>query len=230
MNGKESVRMAVLAIAAGVLMALPAMASGAVLYDQTSAGSGQGVFSIADDFTVPAGQSWTIQSVFADGINDLNALNIGAMTVHLYATAGSTPGAQLFAAQGVIPVQGPADDYAVPTVGAPPLGPGTYWVSVQANVDYPSQIWDWSTRTVLSGSPAVIDTPVVAGCTRWTVRGSLVPLPCPTAQGGPDQLFRLDGVSTPVTQHKKKCKKKKKGKKRAAEAKKKKCKKKKKKH
>src|ERR1044072_1409997 len=159
MHGKEAIRLTILAavLAATLAFAAPA-ASAAVVYDQADNVAASGVFSVADtsgtdssevadDLVAPAGETWTLESVFVDGINDLLAADVGAMSVHLYAGAGTLPGAQLFGASGVAPVQGPTDDYPLPTAGAPVLNPGTYWISVQAEVDYPAHIWDWSGGT-----------------------------------------------------------------------------------
>jgi hypothetical protein len=249
-NGKEAVRLALVSVGAALALQVCAgSASAAVLHDQTDnaslmgiasmrdssdANMGSGDLEVADDFTVPAGQRWTIESVFVDGINDLLLPAVGAANVRIYSDNGTSPGVQLFAGDSVVPVEGPDDDYTVPTPGAMGLNSGTYWISVQAVGDYPDQIWDWTARTTQSGKPAVIATTVPGiACPRWTVRGVGG---CPTASGGPDQVFRLNGSSSPAFTEptKKKCKKKKKkkGKKRIAEAakkKSKKCKKKKKK-
>ena len=231
---------AVLVAAAIAIFAVPAAGSAAVLYDQTDSPSGTGIFSqsdgvqnvqAADDFVIPAGPSWSIQSVDALGIFDQGAGPITSANVFIYANGGSGPGAQLFGATNVAPLNGTAGpNFTVPTGGAPPLGPGTFWVSVQVNIPGGgSNIWDWATRTVQSGSPAAFraNSPF-AFCA--AAQSTYVPrISCPGLGTAPDQLFRVNGTTLPTPEaiaHKKKCKKRKKH--RSAEAaKKKKCKKKK---
>ena len=229
---------AVLVATAVAIFAMPAAGNAAVLYDQTDSPSGTGIFSqndgvqnvqAADDFTIPAGPSWSIQSVDALGIFDQGGGPITSANVFIYANAGNLPGVQLYGATNVAPLNGTAGPtFTLPTAGAPPLGPGTFWVSVQVNIPGGgSNIWDWTTRTVQSGSPAAFraNTPF-AFCP--AAQNTYVPrVSCPGLGPAPDQLFRVNGstLPTPEAVAQKKCKKKKH---RSAEsAKKKKCKKKK---
>ena len=174
----------------------PAHAAPTVLYDQTDSPASSSLGStnttttpastiqVADDFTVPAGHRWAISEVDAAGV--LNG-NPGSVNVFLYANAGSLPGAQLFA-QSNIAATGP--NYAVTLSGAPVLGPGTYWVSVQANGSV-ANYWLWQGRTWLSGNAAASRTPValLPSCTTWTVATSCVAPP-----GVYDQIFKLVGT------------------------------------
>jgi hypothetical protein len=230
-------RVVLTTVVAGACLAFPAWAGAAVLYDQTNQASGQGVFSqkdgsavkseVADDFAVPTGQSWTIQSVDVTGLYDSGGGPVPSLNVHIYSNAGNLPGAALFDGENLVPTNTAGPSFSIPIPAPPVLSAGTYWLSVEANLSpYPTNVWDWATRTAQSGNPSVIDSPVlVAFCPRWTVRGGT----CPTGAGGPDQLFRLNGIpntvpggSTPGK--KRRCKKKKHG--HHASAAKKKCKKK----
>ena len=69
--------------------------------------------------------------------------------------------------------------------------PGTYWVSVQANMDFAlGGEWGWETSTVTNGSPAAWQNPgdgFGTGCTSWGVEIVCVPV------GGPDKMFALKG-------------------------------------
>jgi hypothetical protein len=232
---------AALAIAAIVLCAAPALGSAAVLYDQTDSPSGFGTFSqrddavdlqIADDFIVPSGQSWSLQSVDVDGAYDAGSSGpITSANVFLYADGGGLPGGQLFALQGVSPLNGTAGpDFTVPLTGSPQLASGAYWVSVQVNLPGAgTSIWDWQTRNAQSGSPRAVRSnghplPVCPGAQDAWITGSSCPIGL-----APDQLFRLNGTvvpPTPVPAVHKECKKHKKHHS-AQSAKKKKCKKKK---
>jgi hypothetical protein len=236
MDGKKGLALATIA-AAIALCVVPAAGGAAVLYDQTSspAPSGDAAQSqrddafplnvqVADDFTVPAGQPWQIQSVdvighyFAGG-------PLSTVNVFLYSNAGTLPGAQLFA-QGNIPsgpgTGGLSAQFTAPLTGAPQLGPGTYWVSVQANLGpFPANVWGWDARTVAAGSDAAFlnngGGPVGCDPGVWETRHA--PSCGAGAPASPDQLFRINGTvvaptpaATPPasTPHRKRCKKHKK--------------------
>jgi hypothetical protein len=228
--------MAAVACGAIGLLALSASADAATLHDQADSPSSalnRGIFSLtdptldvqaADDFTVPARQSWLIQSVDVIGHYDAGAGPIASANVFLYSNSGSLPGVQLFAQRSVIPANGTAGpNFNLPVTSAPLLVAGTYWVSVQANFTTASDIWDWDTRTIQSGNPAVFRAnsgfalcPGAIGA--WITRST-----CAQLAGDPDQLFRLNGTSFTL---KKRCKKAKRKHRSAEAAKKRKCKKK----
>jgi hypothetical protein len=224
-------------------LAAPASASAATLYDQldhqaTGTGlatpsyfyeDGSGDEQAADDFTVPAGQVWTITGAQAPGIG-LPLSGDFDFRVTLFTDSAGKPGTQITQTQSTIPV---ADElYTLHVDGAPQLQPGHYWVSIQLmNL----ATWMWRNRTVLSGSPAMWQNPDGSDgkpeCIAWNLRTTCEP----DTAAFPDQAFSVLGDSVPLpvapptqpTQKKKKCKKKK-HKRSAEQAKKKKCKKKKK--
>src|SRR5262249_42427453 len=121
-----------------VCLTAPTMASGAVLYDQTdfatldNHGSNDWIApndayddQIADDFSVPQGQTWQISQVDVIGANGYDAPTVN---VFLYASAGTLPGAELFH-QPVVATGGP--NYSIALTEAPSLSTGSYWISVQ---------------------------------------------------------------------------------------------------
>jgi hypothetical protein len=192
---------------------LPAGAFGAVLYDQTGLPQNAGLITSssftadltkaaqgADDFTVPAGASWQISSVdvVGDTPSGLTA------RVFIYANSGSLPGSLLFQQIG-IPITG-TNGFSAPVSGAPALGPGTYWVSVQTSG---TSQWSWSSSQTTAGHTAVWGNPAngySTGCTSYT------PLPgCDSFSPSQSFLFRLNApdpvAPTPVvtTTPKKKC-------------------------
>lgn len=192
-----------LVVAIGALLAAPAAASGEVLYDQTdspgvaNADPGQDNFApsnffgpgdedrTADDFTVPAGEIWTLSEIAVGGAYE----GPGAtqeVNAYVYANAGGEPGTELFSQLG-IPSSGP--DYEVPLTAAPPLSAGTYWITVQQR-DASDAFWSWQTRTVQTGNPAQWRTDSAGpGCTNvWEPR-----LECWNGSN-PDQIFRLEGT------------------------------------
>jgi hypothetical protein len=216
----------VLALAAVVALALPVSASAATLYDQLdneATGSGSGTQSyfypmgenvqVADDFTVPPGQAWQLSGAQAPGPFGTNDFRLT-----LFADAGGQPGTQIFQLQATD--SNSTGTYTFPLSGAPQLQAGHYWISIQLmNLE----IWSWANRTVLSGSPAMLQNPDGAefpACTTWKPRTQ-----CLTSSSSfPDQVFALSGDAVPVSAPKKKCKKHKKKHKRFAESAKKKCK------
>ena len=208
----------------------PVRALAVVLYDQTAGspdagctsssdfGTANKVAQGADDFTVPAGQTWQISSMDVIGSGAL----IGSPTAAVFMSgAGTLPGTQLFSQIG-IPITG-ANNLSVPVSGAPPLATGSYWISVQIT-DPPVQ-WSWCAKQAQLGAAAAWRNPgngFSTGCTSYTPLTSCGNL-------GRSFLFRLNApdpvappATVPVTTRKKKCKKKHR---RAAFAKKRKCKK-----
>jgi hypothetical protein len=223
-------------LAAAALLAVPAGASAATLYDQLDhqATTGQTTTpsyfyddmpdsdQAADDFTVPAGQIWQLTSVQTPGPQGGSTHDY---RITLYGDGGSRPGAQLFQGQATVPPT--SATYTFPLGGAPQLQPGHYWLSIQ--LMRLEVVWSWWNRTVQSGSPAVWQsTSGDNGCFTWTPRTVCVD----DTASSPDQAFSLQGSATSLptsTPPRKKCKKHKRKHKRSAESAKKKCKKKKKK-
>ena len=189
-----------------VACALPASARAAALYDQTDHPDPSGNHAsndynppdddwenqIADDFTVPGGQSWQVSHVDVLGVVDPGSPP-STVNVFLYSNAGTLPGTELFRATGIAASSQP--NYSIPVTGAPDLTPGTYWVSVQqAGSMLGATQWFWNERSVQSGSPAVIRAPgghVSPACTGW------VTLVTCFSGGPPDMLFKLSGTAAP---------------------------------
>ena len=201
-----SFRKVALVAAVGGLLALPASAGAAVLYDQTdhaapaTADSSGDNFSpsnffgpgeedrTADDFTVPDGETWNLSEIDVGGAYS----GPGAtqeVNAYLYSDANGAPGAELFSQTGIT-ATGP--DYEVPLTGVPILTGGTYWITVQ-QADASPAFWSWQTRTTQSGSPAKwrSDQPgpsCDAGA--WVDRSACWP------SSNPDQIFELQGSRT----------------------------------
>src|SRR6476619_6610652 len=85
----------------------------------------------ADDFVVPAGQTWNITEVDAQGVYFNGPGPAAFFHVFMYANAGGLPGAQIYSATGQSYVNSAGVFQVTLTVPAV-LSPGTYWVSVQA--------------------------------------------------------------------------------------------------
>jgi hypothetical protein len=191
--------------AAVACLAIPASAGAVVLHDQNSGGNGTGVFSqqdgatnfaeLADDFTVTGPRKWTIKTVHVTGHYDFGTGPTTGVNVRIYSNAGSLPGTELFSQLAVTPSNGLfGPSFSIPLSGAPKLGRGTYWISVQALLTgYPANVWDWDNRAPQVGFPAAARTGFVPGCQapNWGVRSAPS---CIGFAAVPDQMFSLEGT------------------------------------
>jgi hypothetical protein len=199
-----------LAMVAGlaVALALPAGAHGAVLHDQTNS-VGFNVYSsedfqssqdpidswIADDFTVPTGQSWTLSQMDVLGEDDGGPPPF--VNIFIYANSGTLPGGELFH-QSHVPAIG-YPNYSAPITGAPSLGPGTYWISMQEDGGgFMIPSWGWHGRNVQDGNQAVFkgNSAWGNGCHTFTPLQTCFP-----TSDGVDMLWKISGSasSQPVT-------------------------------
>ena len=183
----------------------------AVLYDQTNnpAPTPGGVTSqnfeaafnafdteAADDFVVPAGQTWTIQQVFVAGEYSIGGPATSANVV-FYADSSTLPGAAV-ATNNNSAITDAAGDFTITLAPPVVLTSGTYWVSVQANQNFsPNGQWFWDNRTTISNSGAAWRNPgggFGTGCAAFGRKTTCLP----TGQNGPDQLFQILGTSAVV--------------------------------
>jgi hypothetical protein len=197
---------AALTAAVGLLLLVVPSARAVVLYDQTDSpadptfvtGSQDFEASLdkyddtaADDFTVPPGQSWTIDRV--DVLGSYSAAGPASSSrVKVYEASGTLPGASVFTSISMPADGGVGPNFALPVSGAPALPPGHYWVSVQAILDLvPGGLWFWRERTAQSGDPAVWENPADGfgtGCTTFKRLND-----CAAVPQFPDLAFRLNG-------------------------------------
>ena len=170
-----------------------------VLLNTTVPGDTTASFAAQQTFaTGTSPRSVTAADVNGDGKPDLIVANSGDDTVSvlLNTTAADLPGTLVTSALSQTYTGGAASgDTAVITLATPVgLPAGTYWVSVQARLDWGSGQWLWANRSTQSNSPAAWQNPGDAfgtGCTTWGVKTTCLG---PT-QIGADQLFRLNGTS-----------------------------------
>jgi len=178
-----------------------------VLYDQYDNASASGTFSstftdfpdfnadLADDFVVPAGQTWNVQSIDADGAYFLFNGPANSFNVFFYADNAGLPGAQVYSATNQpFSVVGTTFSVTLPSMAV--LSEGTYWVEIQANMTFFSNgAWIWRDRTVQSNQGAAWQNPGggFGVCPTWALKTTCVPT------GGPDQVFRLNGTIGGVT-------------------------------
>ena len=89
---------------------------------------------LADDFVVPAGQTWNVQSIDADGVY-LGPGPANSFNVFFYADNGGLPGTQVYSAVNQpFSVVGSTFTVALPSMAV--LTEGTYWVEIQANMTF----------------------------------------------------------------------------------------------
>ena len=154
---------------------------------------------LADDFVVPGGQTWQVQSIDAAGVYFNGTGPATDWNVFFYADSAGFPGTQIYSAVHQ-PVALSGNTFSVNLPVPAILNAGTYWVEIQANMTYSTQgQWGWINRTVTSNNPAVWRNPGGAYmlCPNWGRRGA----DCGTDPSEPDQVYRLNGTlveSTPT--------------------------------
>lgn len=175
----------VLGVAGLALSTGDSSAASIVLYDQsTNAGGSTGCWGIegqaADDFVIPANQTWSIDEIDAAGAYSGTTTSYGAYVL-FYSDADGQPG-DLLNYFVVTSGLGSGDlTLALPTPQV--LGPGHYWVSVETFMP-DNSFWLPCGRFVVTNSEAVVRTP--SSPTGWSptgfhvdarfsVLGSLVP-------------------------------------------------------
>jgi PASTA domain-containing protein len=150
---------------------------------------------VADDFVVPTGVGWSISAVEVAGeYNGSGPAN--SVNVDFYANgANNRPGTLLQSRPNQSYANGP--NFSVALSQQVSLGPGTYWVSVQASQDYfPQGEWGWQNRNEQSNADASWQNPndgFGTGCATWASRDACVG----GGVSGPDQVYRLLGTVGP---------------------------------
>jgi len=156
--------------------------------------------TLADDFSVPPGFTWTIESVLARGKNQGSGVGTTAR-VTIYEDGVDQPGNVLFTRTGTV-TGFPRMQIAIPQ--PPTVASGTYWISVESlmpagSFENPNQ-WFWA---VNDGGPfgaeAVFKNPgdgFGTGCTVFTPRIDCT-FPNTTNPPGDDLSFSITG--TPVS-------------------------------
>ena len=182
-----------------------------VLYDQTDGAATTGTRSqnfeaasssfdlqAADDFVVPAGQTWTIQQVNVQGLYFNGPGSASSVNVTFYSDSANLPGVAVSGGTYAnVPVTDNGGNFTITLPSRCVLSAGTYWVSVRANMDYNTGgQWGWRDRTVLSNSGAVWQNPgggLASVCApSWGRKTDCV------AGAAPDNIFQLLGTMAPA--------------------------------
>jgi hypothetical protein len=185
----------------------PPKAPQVVLYDQYNNGSANATLSatftdfptfgadLADDFVVPAGQTWNVDSIDADGVYFNGPGPAINWNVFIYANNGGLPGAVVYSTLNQ-PVSVVGTTFTVNLSPAACLTEGTYWIEIQANMTFvPNGEWGWTDRTVQSNNPAAWQNPGggFGVCPSWQPKLAV----CVPTAGGPDQVYRINGTIGP---------------------------------
>ncbi len=147
----------------------------------------------ADDFVVPPGSGWRVETIQVTGLYWNGPGPVESVNVFFYADAGGLPGALEHSALGLTPSAGLAVGSFTLDLPTPAmLGPGTHWVSVQANqARIPVGQWFWNERLVQTGNESAWQNPgdgFLTGCTSWAPR-----LTGCAVGSGPDLCFAVLG-------------------------------------
>ena len=191
---------------AHMLRILPApKAPQVVLYDQYDNASANATLSatfddfptfsadLADDFVVPGGETWNVESIDADGTYFNGAGPAFDWNVFIYTDSGGLPGTQVYSTLNQ-PVTVNGTTFTVNLTPAAVLSAGTYWIEIQANMDFATQgEWGWTDRTVQSNNPAAWQNPGggFGVCPTWAPKLAV----CVPTAGGPDQVYRINGTT-----------------------------------
>lgn len=198
---KRSTRViAVLVLALGAISGLPSNSSAETLYDQTTGLPGGFLTgAVADDFTIPPGPPWFVQSVHVDGQGGAGSKFEWGVELAdpLPATSfPSDPAALGSSNQVSTPLPG-TDAFDIPVDSQHPLvgvalAPGHYWLSVYARsfaspTKAAGQPWAWQTQSPLGGYEAILLEKACYGSTpAWKALSAC-------GKVGPDLRFRING-------------------------------------
>lgn len=108
----------------------------------------------ADDFVVPEGSSWKVNSVVAYGVAN-NGPEFTDVTVEIYTDVDGLPGALVYNSGSIEPTSEPENtvlELELPEMVE--LESGSYWLSVYTNLAFGAeeQQWFWSTQDNVIGS------------------------------------------------------------------------------
>lgn len=176
------------------------------LYDQNNNDAGIGIVSQnfetsfdaydsqgADDFKVKAGTTWKVKEVDVTGVYFNGSGLAVSENVTFYKNAGGLPGAIKKSYTGVVGADNGTGSFVITLPTTAKLTSGTYWVSVQVNMDFGvGGEWGWETRTIQSKNGAAWQNPgdgFATGCTTWGVLTTCIP-----SGEGPDFMFGLKGT------------------------------------
>jgi hypothetical protein len=147
----------------------------------------------ADDFVLTSGfGAIAITGVRVMGEYSAGGGPVSSFNIYFYQNGpGNLPGTQIRAFEN-LPYTGTPPDFVICLPSPFGIGPGTYWVSVQARQDFnPNGQWFWHNRTVQRNAGAAWQNPgngYGTGCVAWNRKNA-----CMADQVWPDQVFQILG-------------------------------------
>lgn len=143
-----------------------------LLWDNLVIGSTNGIISndltgilpdgrtiTADDFVIPAGETWTINYVYTEGFSNVSVLP-DAFGVEFYADANGKPGT-LISAEDVVPADINFATQDLTLSNPVVLSSGQYWISVygvyEGSTGLTDTRWNWYTGTTPIGNEASLN-------------------------------------------------------------------------
>lgn len=170
---------------------------GSLIWDNTAIGSLSGFTStelgtltpgdltMADDFVVPAGQTWSISSVLTAGFSNTTPA-IDNFTVKIYEDNAGSPGAEIFT-EAITSNENNDFNQQTLTLATPfeITAPGKYWINIYAvytnGDDLATSTWSmYMGPTAIEAVAVLKDSPDLlgAGVTSWTpIDGLFAPAP-----------------------------------------------------
>jgi hypothetical protein len=147
---------------------------------------------LADDFVVPGGETWNVDSIDADGVYFSGAGPATDWNVFVYTDNAGVPGTQIYSLTNQ-PVIVNGTTFTVNLTPAAVLSAGTYWIEIQANMTFGTQgEWGWTDRTVQANAGAEFRNPggdLGCGTPDWILKTLCVPTT------SPDQVYRINGTT-----------------------------------
>ncbi|MCK9203314.1 MAG: carboxypeptidase regulatory-like domain-containing protein, partial [Bacteroidales bacterium] len=99
----------------------------------------------ADDFVVPAGETWNVSHVFVNGIYYNGGYDVPAVDVVFYTDASGAPGTAVATYSAIAAIADETGNVNVFLPTPATLTAGTYWMSFAANMAYGTYYqWMWS--------------------------------------------------------------------------------------
>jgi hypothetical protein len=152
----------------------------------------------ADDFVVPPDQTWDVSRVYVSGQYTGKYVNgtgptVYSVNVFFYPNSGTLPGTTAVCTYNDLQVVSYDGSFGVDLTSNCSLGAGTYWLSVQANMNFePDGYWFWKNRAMRMGNGAAFRNPgggfACPGGNDWVLRTTCL------NTTSPDQVFQIVGT------------------------------------
>ncbi len=151
---------------------------------------------LADDFDVPAGFRWSVESVEVQGSFTPGQSGFQSVNVFFYTNNPLTkrPSFRTCSHFQLTPTTNDAGSFGIDLPTPCHFPAGKWWLVVQANVAWRNgsgSSWHWGMRTIQSNEKAKWQNPAGGfgyGCRTWGDRAA-----CDPVTDHPDQVFRLRG-------------------------------------